>query len=96
MKPFIKDALVLSALLLWGCITPSEPSGVNVANMITLETVGYCRDIDFNDSLLVASILEVMARLLMMKFMAPTRKITKERNSRVAGFALPAGITIFC
>jgi hypothetical protein len=55
MKPFIKDALVLSALLLWGCITPSEPSGVNVANMITLETVGYCRDIDFNDSLLVAA-----------------------------------------
>ena len=55
MKLLIKDALALSVLLLWGCITPSEPSGVNVENMITLETVGYCRDIDLNDSLLVAA-----------------------------------------
>ena len=45
----------MSALLFWGCISPSEPSGVKVENMITLETVGYCRDLDLNDSLLVAA-----------------------------------------
>lgn len=38
-----------------GCISPSEPSGVKTENMVTLETVGYCRDVDLNDSILVAA-----------------------------------------
>ena len=55
MNKIINTTIAMSALLFWGCISPSEPSGVKVENMITLETVGYCRDLDLNDSLLVAA-----------------------------------------
>ena len=55
MNKIINTTFAMGALLFWGCISPSEPSGVKVENMITLETVGYCRDLDLNDSLLVAA-----------------------------------------
>jgi len=55
MNKIINTTIAMGALLFWGCISPSEPSGVKVENIITLETVGYCRDLDLNDSLLVAA-----------------------------------------
>lgn len=49
--------LILIVLVFIGesCISPTEPAGVKSSLIATLETKGYCRDIDIRDSLLVVA-----------------------------------------
>ena len=50
-----KFVIMVTGLLVFSCIEPENASGVKVMNSITLETGGYCRDLDFRDSVLVAA-----------------------------------------
>ncbi|MFQ6607756.1 MAG: hypothetical protein ACE5EE_04365 [Fidelibacterota bacterium] len=54
-KKLVEIVVALSLLSQLGCLTPSEPNGVRTENQVVLETVGYCRDLDLNDSILVAA-----------------------------------------
>lgn len=46
---------MIALVLLSSCRTPSDPVGVITENQITIDTGGYCRDIDANDSLIVVA-----------------------------------------
>tara|TARA_B100000315_G_scaffold260753_1_gene324842 strand:+ start:13147 stop:14265 length:1119 start_codon:yes stop_codon:yes gene_type:complete len=50
-----KFVVMVTGLLVFSCIEPENASGVKIMNTITLETGGYCRDLDFRDSILVAA-----------------------------------------
>jgi len=57
MRIYMNRFLVLLILLFIGesCITPTEPVGVKSSLITTLETKGYCREVDIRDSLLVVA-----------------------------------------
>lgn len=55
MKKFIILSFILAGISIYSCISPSEPEGIKSKHLVTIDTGGYCRDIDIKDSLLVAA-----------------------------------------
>ncbi len=45
--------LLTLAFFTQACISPSDPEGLKSEHVITIDTIGYCKDFDLNDTLLV-------------------------------------------
>ncbi len=55
MRKFTILSFILAGIFIYSCISPSEPEGIKSKHLVTIDTGGYCRDIDIKDSLLVAA-----------------------------------------